>query len=141
MRALICGGRWTSSGSAQVLSLRFRPCTNILWVRVPLSGTFYFLAVQPLLHRLKTGLTGFNLPNCPSVFKLSAYADDVIVTVTKQSDNNSVSDFGEIFSAKVNWGKSEALMVGDGLCGVSLPIGLMWKKGGIKYLGGRSGHR
>jgi len=39
-------------------------------------------------------------------------------------------------SAKVNWGKSEALLMGDWNRGPpSLPGGLMWKKGGFKYLG------
>lgn len=43
--------------------------------------------------------------------------------------------FSEISSAKVNSGKSEALLVGEELQGVKLPGGLTWKGGGIKYLG------
>lgn len=48
----------------------------------------------------------------------------------------TVNLFGLISSAKVNWMKSEAVMVGEGLRGrLSLPGGLVWKTGGLKYLG------
>ena len=41
-----------------------------------------------------------------------------------------------VSSARVNWGKSEALAVGEGVAtGFKLPGGLVWKRGGIKYLG------
>ncbi|CAF90450.1 unnamed protein product, partial [Tetraodon nigroviridis] len=37
---------------------------------------------------------------------------------------------------KVNWGKSEALMAGGGLGeGLTLPGGLQWRSGGLRYLG------
>ena len=105
----------------------------------PLSGMLYSLALEPFLHKLRTRLSGFNLPGSNSFVKLSAYADDVIVLVQKQSDIDSLVDsvenFGLISSSKVNWEKSEALMVGDGLKQLSLPGRLTWKKGGIKYLG------
>ena len=42
--------------------------------------------------------------------------------------------FSFISSARVNWGKSEALMAGGVLGGrLRLPGGLQWKKGGFKY--------
>lgn len=50
--------------------------------------------------------------------------------------NNTVNRFGFISSAKVNWGKSEALMAGGGLGGgLMLPGGLQWKRKGLRYLG------
>ncbi len=73
-------------------------------------------------------------------FKLSAHADDVIVLVSRQKDidvlEETVNLFGLISSAKVNWLKSEAVMVGERLRGpLSLPGGLVWKTGGLKYFG------
>ena len=47
-----------------------------------------------------------------------------------------INNFSVVSSARVNWAKSEALAVGEGVAtGVKLPGGLVWKRGGIKYLG------
>ena len=105
-----------------------------------LSGMLYSLAIEPLLHKLRNELLGVYFPGCASAVKLSAYADDVVIVLNKQADINTlvanVSVFNHISSAKVNWAKSEAVVVGAGLQGtLSLPGGLTWKKGGIKYLG------
>ena len=105
-----------------------------------LSGMLYSLAIEPLLHKLRKDLSGVFFPGCSSAVKLSAYADDVIVTVNKQSDidclEKNIHLFNKMSSAKVNWKKSEAVMVGDKLSDkLSLPEGLTWKKGGVKYLG------
>ena len=84
----------------------------------PLSGMLYSLAIEPLLHRLRAELSGIRIPGCAAAFKLSAYADDVVVLVKQQRDIDilaaRVKDFEAIASAKVNWGKSEAVMVGGG---------------------------
>uniref|UniRef100_H3CBZ6 Reverse transcriptase domain-containing protein n=1 Tax=Tetraodon nigroviridis TaxID=99883 RepID=H3CBZ6_TETNG len=105
-----------------------------------LSGMLYTIAIEPLLHRLRQKLVGICFPQCPVSFKLSVYADDLIVLTNSQQDidvlANTVNDFGFISSAKVNWGKSEALMAGGGLGeGLTLPGGLQWKSGGLRYLG------
>lgn len=104
-----------------------------------LSGMLYTLAIEPLLHRLRTQLTGVRMPGCGSSFKLSAYADDVVVIVNSQADIDHlvyiVEQFRLVSSAKVNWGKSEAILVGESLQGLSLPGGLVWNRGGFKYLG------
>lgn len=105
-----------------------------------LSGMLYSIAIEPLLHKLRQSLSGVIFPGCESSFKLSAYADDVIVIVNQQNDVNSlkkaINDFGVLSSAKINWGKSEALAVGDELSKeLVLPGGLVWKKDGLKYLG------
>lgn len=79
------------------------------------------------------------MPGCGSSFKLSAYADDVVVIVNAQADIDHlvyiVEQFRLVSSAKVNWGKSEAILVGESLQGLSLPGGLVWNRGGFKYLG------
>ena len=105
-----------------------------------LSGMLYSLAIEPLLHKLREVLKGVCFPQCSVSFKLSVYADDLIVLVNTQKDidilSDTVNNFGFISSAKVNWGKSEALMVGEKLGDrLRLPGGLVWKKGGLKYLG------
>ncbi len=105
-----------------------------------LSGMLYSLAIEPFLHKLRSLLSGFSFPGCKNCFKLSAYADDVIVLVKNQRDidvlNETVVSFGKLSSAKVNWRKSEALAVGEGLINrLVLPGGLVWKRGGLKYLG------
>ena len=105
-----------------------------------LSGMLYSLAIEPLLHKLRTVLKGVRFPQCDVSFKLSVYADDLVVLLNTQEDidflTDAVKDFGFISSAKVNWGKSEALMVGGRLGDrLRLPGGLVWKKGGFKYLG------
>ena len=53
-------------------------------------------------------------PGCASAVKISAYADDVVVVLNKQTDIDrlveNVSVFNNISSAKVNWAKSEGEM-------------------------------
>ncbi len=105
-----------------------------------LSGMLYSLAIEPFLHRLRRLLPGVALPGCNSVFKLSAYADDVVIFVKNQDDINSlvecINDFNVLSSAKINWGKIEAISFGAELVKKTvLPNGLSWVKGGFKYLG------
>ncbi|KAJ3582865.1 hypothetical protein NHX12_000161 [Muraenolepis orangiensis] len=104
-----------------------------------LSGMLYSLAFEPLLHRLRAGISGVSVPGCITPFKLSAYADDLVIFINKQEDINvlveNVGRFALISSAKVNWGKSAALTVGKLSSRLILPGGLHWKKGGFKYLG------
>ncbi len=62
-----------------------------------------------------------------------------LVLVTKQKDvhhlGKHVNDFGTLTMAKVNWKKNEALAVGRWSGEFpNLPGGLVWKKGGIKFL-------
>lgn len=82
----------------------------------PLSGMLYSLAIEPLLVRLRKDIVGVKVPNCEEVFKLSAYADDVAVLVSGQRDIDTLlklcDEFKAVSSAKVNWSKSLALLVG-----------------------------
>ncbi|KAK3539285.1 hypothetical protein QTP86_033694, partial [Hemibagrus guttatus] len=105
-----------------------------------LSGMLYSLAIEPLLNKLRSFLSGFNIPHANASVYLSAYADDLVVMINTQEDVNVLTailnDFQILSSAKVNWTKSEAILVGEWGGGQpSLPGGLAWKRGGFKYLG------
>ena len=106
-----------------------------------LSGMLYSLAIEPLLNTLRIRLNGISIPGCINPLRLSAYADDVVLLINGERDITALlkilNDFGLVSSAKVNWSKSEALLLGQWLAnGVpNLPGGLLWKKDGFKYLG------
>lgn len=105
-----------------------------------LSGMLYALALEPLLAKLRQELHGVKIPCCEYVFNLSAFADDVAVFVNGQSDINRMldifNDFRVLSAAKVNWSKSEAMLVGKWSNGEpTLPAGLSWSRHGFKYLG------
>ncbi|KAI7801458.1 pol-like protein [Triplophysa rosa] len=105
-----------------------------------ISGMLYSLAIEPMLNTLRSKIEGFKFCSDNVQHQISAYADDVMVFINSQNDVNNlistVHDFGVISSAKVNWVKSDALICGKWMNGVpTLPGGLIWKKGGIKYLG------
>jgi len=105
-----------------------------------LSGMLYSLAIEPLLNQIRCKLQGVILPKCKNKFILSAYADDVTVCINGQSDIqallNLLKTFKKISSANINWGKSEAFLIGDWKnAKPKLPMGLQWGKIGFKYLG------
>ena len=62
-----------------------------------------------MLNKLRTDVCGLRMPNCVNVFKLSAYADDVIVLISEPNDVHVMlkvlDDFKTLSSAKVNWKK------------------------------------
>jgi len=105
-----------------------------------LSGMLYSLAIEPLLQQIRANLTGLNIPGYNCNIHLSAYADDVIVIVNSQKDiemlKKLLDHFRVLSSAKINWNKSAALLCGKWTgAGLSIPDGLLWSKGGLKYLG------
>lgn len=105
-----------------------------------LSGMLYSLAIEPLLNKLRSNIEGLLLPNVNLQHQISAYADDVMIMVNGQNDINTlvkiIQEFGNVSAAKINWSKSDALIVGKWEKGPPLlPGGLTWKKGGLKYLG------
>lgn len=106
----------------------------------PLSGMLYSLAIEPFLEQVRKNVQGFSVPMFGKSISLSAYADDVLVFVNQPNDvkvlMSILDDFRKLSSAKVNLEKSEAIQIGDWKRGCfPLPPGLVWKKGGFKYLG------
>ncbi|KAJ3611229.1 hypothetical protein NHX12_021245, partial [Muraenolepis orangiensis] len=104
----------------------------------------YSLAIEPLLCRLRSKLSGLSLPascglECPPT--LSAYADDISIFVSSQRDVQCLQDTLSLYerasSARVNWAKSSALLLGCWREQVvpSLPGGLQWETEGLKVLG------
>ena len=105
-----------------------------------LSGMLYSIAIEPLLHRLRKTLSGVHVPGCMVPLRLSAYADDIVILISGERDVevilSTLGEFGAFSSAKVNWPKSEALLLGQWREGEpKLPDGLCWKRDGFKYLG------
>nr|BAC82609.1 pol-like protein [Danio rerio] len=105
-----------------------------------LSGMLYTLAIEPLLIKIRAKLSGLSLPSCTNCFKVSAYADDIVVLINGQIDVTLLlelmNDFKKISATKINWSKSEALLVGNWHnAEPKLPEGLTWTKQGFKYLG------
>lgn len=109
----------------------------------PISGQLYSLAIEPLLHTLRSRLSGLMLPGMPQrpPMVVSAYADDVSVLIRSQRDVEHLGDVLSLFqrasSARVNWGKSEAVLVGQWANRMvpKLPGNLSWGRQGLKVLG------
>ena len=109
----------------------------------PISGQFHGFAIEPLVRRLRSKLRGLSLSELvqsPPVV-VSTYADDINVFVKDQGDvqalNESLALYAKASSARVNWGKSGACLVGkwslESIPG--LPGNLKWGKGGAEILG------
>ncbi len=66
-------------------------------------------------------MCGLQILNCTEAVKLSVYADDVVVLISNQNNVNvmlqTLEDFRNVSSAKVNWQKSEAVIVRSWLHG------------------------
>ena len=121
------------------LSAPFRVCRGVRQ-GCALSGMLYALSLEPLLHRVRASTQGLFYPGFNRRLILSAYADDIIFFIKSQNEvdilANIVEDFSSASAARVNWGKSEALAVGEWRGGLPvLPRNLEWKRGGLKYLG------
>ena len=117
----------------------FRVCRGVRQ-GCALSGMLYALSLEPLLNNLRKNLQGLFLPGFNSNIVLSAYADDIVVFIKNQREVDILTNIVERFSvtsaARVNWGKSEALAVGEWRDALPvLPQSLTWQKDGFKYLG------
>lgn len=108
----------------------------------PLSGMLYALAIEPLLSQLRQGLSGLTLAEKKeNMISLSAYADDVTVFITGQTDiqilEQKLALYEQASSAKVNWSKCDGLILGEwkNKEQPTLPVGLKWSSEGLKFLG------
>ncbi|KAL7843426.1 hypothetical protein AOLI_G00249380 [Acnodon oligacanthus] len=95
---------------------------------------------EPLLGLIRKRVKGVSIQGLPCV-SISAYADDVSVFVSNRVDVQELEDclqtYSAASSAKVNWGKSGALLGGpwSSTEAPRLPGGLLWNKTGLKVLG------
>lgn len=101
-----------------------------------LLGMLYALSLEPLLQKICSSVCRFFFPGFKN---LSAWADDVVVLIKNQEDVNTLAEITEKFSivslAKVNWGKSQGLAVGEWHEGLPvLPQNLAWQRDSFKYL-------
>ncbi len=85
----------------------------------PLSPLLYVLALEPLLRRLRDEGTNPALRGVPFAgpltARVSAFADDITVFVSRRLDIKAVKKGGEyerIAGAKVNFDKSKGLRLG-----------------------------
>ncbi len=107
----------------------------------PISGLLYSLAVKPLICRLRNRIKGLSLLTQAPPIVVSAYADDINVLVRDQEDievlRQSLATYERASSARVNWGKSEACLMGrwSGEGSPKLPGNLQWGNRGLKVLG------
>ena len=110
-----------------------------------LSGLLYNLAIEPLLVAFRERLSGLSVQRPVTgrevQVKLTAYADDVTIIIRSVSDVENVTECLERFqaatSARVNWSKSAALLLGQwrGQCPPRLPQQCSWNVEGFKVLG------
>ena len=109
----------------------------------PLSPLLYVLALEPLLRRLREGganpvLRGIAVPG-PVRAKVSAYADDVTVFVSRGEDIVAVKEalarYEFVTGAKINCEKSEGVRLGLWRSASPLPGPFSLGNGPIKILG------
>ena len=109
----------------------------------PLSPLLYVLALEPLLHRLRDGGTSPALRGVPFAgpltARVSAFADDITVFVSRRLDIKSVKEavveYEWIAGAKVNFDKSEGLRLGAWRGSNTLPGPFRWSDGPIRIHG------
>ena len=109
----------------------------------PLSPLLYFLALKPLLRRLRDEGTSPSLRGVPFAgpltARVSAFADDITVFVSRRLDIKAVKEvvveYERIAGAKVNFDKSEGLQLGAWRGSNTLPGPFCWSDGPIRILG------
>uniref|UniRef100_A0AAV2MGX3 Reverse transcriptase domain-containing protein n=1 Tax=Knipowitschia caucasica TaxID=637954 RepID=A0AAV2MGX3_KNICA len=99
-----------------------------------LSGMLYSLSIEPLLHRLRADLQGVLLPGARP-FKVSAYADDLIVFVNSQRDVEVLADtvqvFGQVSSSRGEQGCGGGLSL---LWGEGDSVHCFWECGRLRHM-------
>lgn len=107
----------------------------------PLSPLLFALALEPLAETIRNhnGLFGVKLGD--TEYRISLYADDILLFITKPEDSVSVlvsiiCQFGQISGYKINYDKSEALPLGDfGDRAALVNFPFKWSITGFVYLG------
>ena len=108
-----------------------------------MSPLLYVLALEPLLRRLRDrgarpALRGILL-NGSVRAKISAFADDITVFVSRRRDivavKEAVAKYEKVAGVKVNFDKSEGLRLGAWRGSVLLPGPFRWSDGPVRILG------
>ena len=109
----------------------------------PLSPLLYVLALEPLLRRLRDrtknpALRGVPFAG-PLTARVSAFADDITVFVSRRLDikavKKAVSEYERVAGAKVNFDKSEGLRLSAWRGSNTLPVPFCWSDGPVRILG------
>ena len=109
----------------------------------PLSPLLYVLALELLLRRLRDKGTNQALRGVlfagPLMARVSAFADDITVFVSRRLDikavKKAVGEYEWIAGAKVNFDKSEGLRLGAWRGSDTLPWPFRWSDGPVCILG------
>ena len=109
----------------------------------PLSPLLYVLALELLLRRRRDEKTNPALRGVPFAdpitARVSAFADDITVFVSRRLDIKSVKkavgEYERIAGAKVNFDKSEGLWLGAWRGSNTLPGPFRWSDGSVRILG------
>uniref|UniRef100_A0A803K926 Reverse transcriptase domain-containing protein n=1 Tax=Xenopus tropicalis TaxID=8364 RepID=A0A803K926_XENTR len=109
----------------------------------PLSPLIFVLLMEPLAEAIRQHpqITGFQIGK--SIYKISLFADDVIVTLTNpvkslQALSELLSQFAEISYYKTNTSKTEALPIWipqNTLRNLKASYKFVWQQSAISYLG------
>uniref|UniRef100_A0A8C5PGR8 Reverse transcriptase domain-containing protein n=1 Tax=Leptobrachium leishanense TaxID=445787 RepID=A0A8C5PGR8_9ANUR len=109
----------------------------------PLSLALFVLFLEPLLQTIRDdpGITGFGVGELQ--FKLSAYADDVLISLTNPQKSvlrvmERLQEVSEISGYRINVGKSEAIPVAlpvSVLSDITASTPIQMAESEIKYLG------
>ena len=109
----------------------------------PLSPLLYFLALEPLLRRLRDERTSPALRVVPFAgpltARVSAFVDDITVFVSRRLDikavKEAVVEYERIAGAKVNFDKSKGLRLGAWRGSNTLSGPFRWSNGPVRILG------
>ena len=108
-----------------------------------MSPLLYVLVLEPLLRRLRDArdgpaLRGILLSGSVRA-KISAFADDITVFVSRHRDILAVKEavvrYEKVAGAKFNFDKSEGLRLGFWIGSVPLPGPFRWSDGPVRILG------
>ena len=106
----------------------------------PLSPLLYVLALEPLLRRLRDEGIGPALRGGPLTARVSAFADDITVFVSRRlgikAVKEAVVEYERIAGAKVNFDKSEGWRLGAWRGSNTLPGPFRWSDGSVRILAG-----